>query len=316
MNIARRIGLCAAAALAASLWSDANAAQAGGAAPAVQETLSQTYRVSRMDDVEYQKSVGPIKVFDNVHYVGPGFVSVWLLQTSDGLILIDTAQEPYVDHVLDNIRKAGFDPRNIRYILISHGHLDHFGGAARIQEISGARVGAIAEDWTAIEATGSRPGRGGAPPPPVPKRDLVIKDGDTLTLGNTTLKFYHTPGHTAGVLSAELTVFDNGRPHKAFFHGGAGARNGLEGARQAVTSADRVAQIQGIEVGLMVHAWMDTNFYPNGSIFERAEILKQRKPGDPNPFVDAASWNTWAKSAQTNAAKAVAEAQAAPPPRQ
>jgi metallo-beta-lactamase class B len=298
--------------LAAFFASEAQAARAP-VAPGVQETLSQTYRVSRMDDIEYQKSVGPIKVLDNVWYVGPGFVSVWLIQTSDGLVLIDTAQEPYIDHVLGNIQKAGFDARNIRYILIAHGHLDHFGGAARIQEVSGARVGAIAEDWTAIEQTGSRPGRGGAPPPRVPRRDLVIKDGDTLNVGTTNFKFYHTPGHTPGTLSAEFTGYDNGRPVKVFFHGGAGARNGLDGARQAVTSADRVAQIQGVEVGLMVHAWMDTNFYPNGSIFERAELLKTRRPGDPNPFVDAASWNIWVKNAQTNAAKALAEAQAAPP---
>ena len=126
-------------------------ATAQGAAPALQkEELSQTYRGSRRNDVEYQK-VAPFKVFDNLYYVGPGYVSVWLLQTADGLILLDSAQEPYVDHVIDGIRKLGFDPKNIRYILIGHGHLDHFGDAARIQEVSGARVGMIAEDWETME---------------------------------------------------------------------------------------------------------------------------------------------------------------------
>src|SRR5687768_6366497 len=95
-----------------------------GQAPAPGETLSESYRGSQRDNVEYQK-VPPIKVFDNLYYVGPGFVSVWL-PTSEGLILVDSAQDPYVDHVINNITKAGFDPRNIKFILITHGHLDHF----------------------------------------------------------------------------------------------------------------------------------------------------------------------------------------------
>src|SRR5882757_6594152 len=89
------------------------------------EPLSRTYRVTRADDVEFQK-VEPFKVFDDLYYVGPGYVSVWLLTTPEGNILFDTAQEPYVDFVINNIRKVGVDPRSIKYIILSHGHLDHF----------------------------------------------------------------------------------------------------------------------------------------------------------------------------------------------
>ncbi len=286
-----------------------NFALVNPAEAAAQETLSQSYRESRRDDVAYQK-IEPIKAFDNLYYVAPGFVSVWLLVTSEGLILIDSAQEPYVDHVIDNIRKAGFDPKNIKYIMITHGHLDHFGGAARIQELSGARVMAVAEDWDLIEQAGSRPGRNGAPAPRVPKRDTVVKEGDFLTLGNTSLKLHQTPGHTPGVMSAEFTVFENGIPYKAFLHGGAGARDGLAGAQQAVATAARVANIVDIEVGVMVHSWMETNTYPNGSIFERAERLKNRKPGEENPFVDPRSWVRWRNAASINAAKTLAAEQA------
>src|SRR5262245_63479382 len=121
-----------------------------GAAQTAAEPLSKTYRVTRANDVEFQK-VEPFKVFDNLYYVGPGYVSAWLLTTPEGNILFDTAQEPYVDYVIGNIRKVGVDPRSIRYVILSHGHLDHFGGAAKIQEASGARVMAAEEDWKMIE---------------------------------------------------------------------------------------------------------------------------------------------------------------------
>src|SRR5262245_37545448 len=81
-------------------------AQTAGPAPG--ESLSQSYRGSQARNVEYQK-IAPFKVMDNVYYVGPGSVSVWLVPTSAGLILIDTAQEPYVDYVIDNIRKVCFE---------------------------------------------------------------------------------------------------------------------------------------------------------------------------------------------------------------
>jgi metallo-beta-lactamase class B len=269
------------------------------------EPLSRTYRISRADDVEFQK-IEPFKVFDNLFYIGPGYVSVWLLTTPEGNILFDSAQEPYVDHIISNIRKVGVDPRNIKYIILSHGHLDHFGGASKIQEASGARVMAAEEDWNLIEQVGSRPGRSGGPSPRVPKRDMVVKEGDTLTLGGQTLKFHLTPGHTPGVVTTEgITVYDGGRPYRAIVWGGAGYRGGLAEAEQSVQSANKVAQIQDVQVNLQIHSWAEENGYPGGGVLERGMMLKSRKPGDPHPFVDPATFAQWVKRAQDNAAKAV-----------
>ena len=267
----------------------------------VQEQLSESYRGSQRNNVEYQK-VAPIKIFDNLVYVGPGYVSAWLVPTSDGLILIDTAEEPYVDHVIGNIRKAGFDPRDIKYIVISQGHLDHFGGAARIQELSGAHVVALAEDWDLIEAAGKAPATPNLPAVRVPKRDTVVKDGDTLTLGTTTFKLFKTSGHTPGTLSSEFTVYDNGRPHKAFMMGGSGPRGGLQAAMELVESADRIARMPGIEVSIQTHSWLNSEPYPGGGVFERALKLAQRRPGDPHPFVDPTSWQQWIRQVQVGAA--------------
>src|SRR5258706_3014098 len=241
-------------------------------APEKKEGYSESFRGSQRNNETFQK-IAPFKVFDNLYYVGPGFVSVWLISTPQGAILVDTAQEPYVDHVIDSIKKVGFDLKDIKYIILTHGHLDHFGGAARIQELSGARVASLDEDWQMIEKAGMTPGRGNASPPRVPKRDMVLKEGDTLTLANTTLKFYKHPGHTPGSLSAEFTVYDNGTPHKAFIFGGPGPRDGVRGGEQFLASMNRVAQIPGIEVSVNVHSLLTSYTYTNvGNLYSSPEI--------------------------------------------
>jgi metallo-beta-lactamase class B len=293
----------------ATTLSLAPAGQTSAAEGLKKEELSETYRGSRSRDVEYQK-IAPFKVFDNLYYVGPGFVSAWLIPTQDGIIMLDTAQEPYVDHVIDSIRKAGFDIKTIKYIVLSHGHLDHFGGAARIQELSGARVVALEEDWKLIEQVGSAPGRNGVAAPRVPKRDMVVKEGDRLTLGGETLKFYKHPGHTPGSLSAEFTVYDNGVPHKAFMFGGPGPRGGVAGGEQFLQSVERVSQIPGIEVHVQVHSWLASYPYPNGGILERELKLRERKPGEANPFVDPASWQQWMTAMHDGAMKNLADEKA------
>ena len=290
--------------VAAVLFGGTFGAPASAPGQTAAEPLSKTYRITRARDVEFQK-IEPFKVFDNLYYVGPGYVSVWLLTTPEGNILFDSAQEPYVDHVIANIRKVGVDPKSIKYIILSHGHLDHFGGAAKIQEASGARVVAVDEDWKMIEQVGSRPGREGGSPPRVPKRDMVVKEGDTLTLGGQTLKFHQTPGHTPGVLTTEgIIVYDAGTPYKAIVWGGAGYRGGLAEAEQAVASANNVAQIQGVQVNLQIHSWAGDDGYPGGGVLERGQMLKTRKPGAPHPFVDPATFTQWVKQTQNGAAKA------------
>jgi metallo-beta-lactamase class B len=289
------------------LASSANA-RAQQAGPAPGETLSESYRGSQRNNVEYQK-IPPIKVFDNLYYVGPGFVSVWLIPTSDGLILIDSAQEPYVDHVIDNIRKAGFDPRQIRYILITHGHLDHFGGAAKIQALSGARVAMLDEDWQLTLATAKTPNQN-RPAEPALKRDMVIKEGDTVTLGTTNVRVFKLPGHTPGSASFEFTVRDGARSHKAFVFGGPGQRNGVEGGTQFLASIERLErEFADVDVPVHVHSWLATYPYP-GAIFERAEQLAQRKPGQPHPFVDNAAWRQWLRTAHAGTLKYIEDAKA------
>jgi metallo-beta-lactamase class B len=300
----------------------------GGAAS--NETLSQSFRESHGRDVAYQLTLPGFKIFDNLYHVGVGTVSTWLIPTTAGLIMIDSSQEPYVDHVLDNIRNLGFDPKDVKYVLIVHGHLDHFGGAARIKELSGARIGMTEEDWKMTDAVAEQQRQNPPRVAPVNRvvqrdaRDLVLKDGDVVTLGKTSLKVYVTPGHTPGSASFEFTVYDNGKPHKAFMFGGPEPRDGVEGGKKFLASVNRITQMEpDVEVGLLIHSWLAMSTYPNGGTFERMVRLQSRKPGEPNPFVDPDSWKQWLVRLKQVADKWIADetakagaptAQAAPRP--
>jgi metallo-beta-lactamase class B len=281
-------------------------AQTAGPAPG--ESLSQSYRGSQARNVEYQK-IAPFKVMDNVYYVGPGSVSVWLVPTSAGLILIDTAQEPYVDYVIDNIRKVGFDPKNIKYILLTHGHLDHFGGANKIKALSGARVALTAGDWDFMEQQAkARPPKPGDEPP---ARDMVIKEGDTITLGDTKIKVYVLPGHTPASPAYEFTVYDNKKPYKGFVFGGPGPRNGVEGGTEFLKSIERLEKsFTEVQVALNVHSFLNSYPYPNNMGLLEMRDVKAKNPNGPNPFINNALWRQWLKDAHAGAVKYIADEKA------
>jgi len=281
-------------------------AQTAGPAPG--ESLSGSYRGSQSRNVEYQK-IAPFKVMDNVYYVGPGSVSVWLVPTSAGLILFDTAQEPYVDYVIDNIRKVGFDPKNIKYILLTHGHLDHFGGANKIKALSGARVALTEGDWNFMEQQAkARPPKAGDEPP---ARDMVVKEGDTITLGDTKVKVYVLPGHTPASPAYEFTVYDNKKPYKGFVFGGPGPRNGVEGGTEFLKSIERLEKsFTDVQVALNVHSYLNSYPYPNNMGLLEMRDVKAKNPNGPNPFINNALWRQWLKDAHAGAVKYIAEEKA------
>jgi len=252
---------------------------------------------------EALQRVPPFKVFDNLYYVGVGYTGSWLLTTTDGLILLDAVDQRYADHVVASIKKLGFDPSNIRYLIIGQAHADHLGAAKQIQDTYKARVGMGEADWTFMEQTAAA----GRLKADLPRRDLVIREGDTITLGKTALRFYSTPGHTPGTISFEFPVYDNGKPHVAFVFGGSAPAGGLEAAEQFMKSVERIEQLQNrVEVSVVNHPWrqMDPQFW------SRVDRLQARKPGEPHPFVDPARFRAWIKESKAEGTKALQEAKA------
>lgn len=153
----------------------------------------------------------PVKVFDNLYYVGMTEYSAWAVTTSEGIILVDTLYDYSVEaEVVEGLRKLGLDPTTIRYAIISHGHADHSGGAKYLQDELGTKIVMSADDWALVErGDGSKP-----------RRDVVATDGMKLTLGDTTLRLHLTPGHTLGTLSTVIPLKDGQRSHVAVTWGG------------------------------------------------------------------------------------------------
>lgn len=217
----------------------------------------------------------PVKVFDNLYFVGMTEYSAWAVTTTDGIILIDAIYDYSVeDEVVEGLKKLGLDPAQIKYVVVSHGHGDHAAGAKYLQEKYGARLVMSAADYDLLDRQN---------PAWKPKRDIVATDGYKLTLGDTTLTLYLTPGHTEGTISTLVPVRDGGRQHLAAAWGGTAFNFGPNKDRLGmyIKSAARfrdIVQKAGADVLIANH----TNF--DGSK-TKLPLMAKRRSGDPNPYV-------------------------------
>lgn len=228
-----------------------------------------------------QPAPEPGQAFDNLYYVGSAWVSAWVLKTSEGLILIDALNntKEAADLIEGGMRRLGLDPAQIRYVLVTHGHGDHYGGAQMLAERYRARVVASEIDWKMMETDLEFDSKLWNKPP---KRDIAVGDGDTLTLGDTTMRFMITPGHTLGTITPVFDVRDGQRVHKAMIWGGTSFNFGRDMARLDgyIAQTERMRELSarwGIDVPLSNHPGYD------GTVAK----LKARAaaPAGNNPFV-------------------------------
>jgi metallo-beta-lactamase class B len=242
--------------------------------------------------------VPPFQIFDNLYYVGLDSVSAYVLKTSGGLILIDSLYAEFADHIPKAMQQLGLNPKDLKYILVTHAHVDHAGGAKAIQAITGARVAMADADWEMIARGGYISSQGEKRVFQPLARDMVTKDGETLKLGDTSIKMYITPGHTAGVTSLEFPVYDQGKQYKAFVLGGMGLNtvNGVRATQQYIEGVRRVMTMPDIHVNIQNHT-------PAAQLKDRSAKLAARKAGDPHPYVDAEGFKAMLKSQLASAEK-------------
>ena len=144
----------------------------------------------------------PFKLWGNLYFVGTGPASTHIIDTGDGLIMLDSGYQHSLYLVLQNMHAVGLDPMDIRYIVHTHGHIDHCGATRALVEMTGAKTflgeadrdyvnGTLDLSWAKELDVHLE----------VFEPDVLLRDGDRISLGNTTLKAVATPGHTPGAMS-------------------------------------------------------------------------------------------------------------------
>ncbi|SEM27952.1 BJP family subclass B3 metallo-beta-lactamase [Bradyrhizobium sp. OK095] len=251
----------------------------------------------------------PFQLIDNIYYVGTDGIAVYIIKTSQGLILMDTALPQSTGMIKDNIAKLGFKVADIKYILNSHAHFDHTGGFAEIKKETGAQLVAGERDKPLLEG-GYYPGdeKNEDLAFPAVKVDRAVKEGDKVTLGDTTLTAHATPGHSPGCTSWEMTVKDGSQDREVlFFCSGTVALNRLVGQPTHAGIVDdyraTYAKVKAMKIDVLLG--------PHPEVYGMQAKRAEMKDGAPNPFVKPGELATYATSLSEDFDKQLAKQTAA-----
>lgn len=220
----------------------------------------------------WEGRIEPFKIIGNVYYVGTFQASCHIIDTGDGLIMIDPGYSNTLYLVINSLYTLGFKPKDIKYIINTHWHGDHTEATAAMAELSGAKTLIGRED---VE----KASRYFTP-------DIIVNDGDTLSLGNTVIRFMETPGHTKGTVSLFFNAEDEGTIYRVGTFGGAGANTLAQGCfdydscrEDYVKSLNRLRG-EKVDVFIGNHVW-------NNDTENKGRIL--RETGE-NKFIDDKLW--------------------------
>ena len=269
---------------------------AGDVASLQMTQLQQCKMVSEQDNPNLNDAVEPIQLFDNLYFFGTNNVGVFLFTTDEGYIMIDSGFANMTeDLILPGMEQMNLDPAQVKYILVTHSGPDHIGGAYYFQQTYGTRVVMSEEEWAKAPTEEENAARYEATQSedfeynpydlnglPWPNRDIVGKDGDTITLGDLSVTVVETPRRTSGGgLSYIAPVYDGGEKHMWATYGNTntvGNLADLKVYRESVTHFLSYVNDLGVDVIISNHPFVD------GSV-DRMSELRDRAEGEANPFV-------------------------------
>jgi len=220
----------------------------------------------------YEGAIEPFKIIGNTYFVGTFPASVHLINTGDGLVLIDTGYFDTLFMVIDSIYKLGFSLYDIKYIINTHWHGDHTEATAALVHMTGAKTFIGKEDYEKVQ-------RYFMP-------DVLLSEGDTVTLGNTTVEIMETPGHTKGTISLFYETEDNGKKYTVGMFGGAGAntlvkeRFDYPDCRSGYLDSINRLRLKRVDVFIGNHVWNNDTENKGKCLLETGE----------NKFIDPSLW--------------------------
>ena len=244
----------------------------------------------------------PFKIFGNLFFVGTEPASVHIVDSGDGLIMFDTGYLESLYLVIDNMHRLGLDPKDVKYIFLTHGHIDHFGGAAAIRELAECKIALGKEDREYANGSLdlSYAKELGMEFNETFEPDILLSDGDEIKIGNTLVRAVATPGHTPGTMSFIFNVTDGIDTYFAGLHGGMGTNTmrksfldkyGLDySCRQKFKIAMDNLKKEHVDIFLGNHA------LHNNTFGKYEKILA----GDKKAFVNPEEWAEYAEWAKRN----------------
>ena len=219
----------------------------------------------------------PAKVADNLYFLGTKIHSAWAIVGSDGIIVLEALFDYAAqDEIIGGMKKVGLDTNKVKYVILSHAHADHDGGAKLLQDrIPGVRLVYGAQDWEAVDKSTNHSGG-------KPKHDMVGADGMKISVGDASVQIVTMPGHTPGTLSFLFEVKDNGKPLRIAYIGGTAIPFNGDAAYYDVylTSSRKMAKAAadyGATALMSNHTEFDNGFF-------KAHTAANRKAGEANPF--------------------------------
>jgi len=246
--------------------------------------------------------ITPFRIFGNLYYVGARFGTSHLIDTGEGLILLDTGLPQTLHLIVQSMWELGFDPRNITYIIHSHGHYDHIGGTQALKALSGAKtfIGSGDENYVngKIDLTWAK--ELGYRYDETFEADEIIHDGDVIKLGNTAITCLATPGHSPGCISYFFEVADGGKRYRVGMHGGIGinamAKDFLD--EYSLSYDCREKFLAGLERLKHEHVDIFIGNHINNNDMERK--YRQMLAGGQNPFINDREWEIFLNQCRKN----------------
>lgn len=245
-----------------------------------------------------KRYVEPFQIFGNVWYVGDSWVCVHLIDTGDGLLLIDSGNQGAAPMLVQTIWEAGFNPRNVKWIIHSHGHIDHIGAANFFKKMFGTKLYLGEKDCEVFrehpERVYMQDGRNACESLFEP--DHAIKDGEVLTFGNTTMTFYSCPGHTVGVIALFFDAYDGDDVKRCGYYGGFGFNTLQKDYLIEIDDPKYTMRNTYLKSLLKVRDQKVEIFLGNHCINNDTLGRHKQKlddPDGPNPFIDTKAWGRY-----------------------